>query len=817
MDRATPAMQQYLDIKNKYPDCIVLFRMGDFYETFYEDAKVASSALDIVLTKRGIRNGVPIPLAGIPYHALDNYLGRLVKKGFKVALVEQMEDPRYAKGVVKRDVSRIITPGTVTMPSLLNAKSNNYLAAIASGVIYGLSYIDLSTGEFFTTETTDPIVGIEKISPAEIVVPNSLESSDLVRLLTKAGYCVHIYEERHFQPHQAEKMLTEHLKTKNLDGFGLAAKDAAVASAGALFTYVRETQRNALSHISSLKYYEENEFLIVDALTQRNLELVRNLKNSTENTLYDVLDHTNTAMGARLLRKWLLAPLKDIKSINERLDAVEAFSRDRTMQKELAITLAKIHDIERLAARITLGTASPRECIALKESLRGVPALRTQLSTFGPLRVLDLQALPDGASIAGLIERALVEDPPTLIRVGGLIRSNFSSELDAYRDIMHDSRSYIRNIEEKERASTGIKNLKVGYNRVFGYYIEINQKNLANIPAHFQRKQTTATGERFVTEELKILEEKLLGAEEKAQELEEQLYRMLLADISADLGTLQLVAKTIALIDCVNSLAIAATLNGYVRPELTENYGIILSESRHPVLERIEDHFIPNNIRITADNRLMIITGPNMAGKSTLMRQVALAVFMAQMGSFVPAKEATISIVDRIFTRVGAHDDLSHGQSTFMVEMNEVAHILNAATDRSLVIMDEIGRGTSTFDGVAIAWAVAEHLLATIRCKTLFATHYHVLSDLGTEPGANNYHIAVREDRDDIIFLRKLVEGGTDKSYGVHVARLAGMPRDVIMRARALQERLSHEDTMTKRIEDLSMREPRQKTLTERF
>ncbi len=801
MSRLTPAMRQYMSIKERFPDCLVLFRMGDFYETFYDDAKKAAEALEITLTKRGAGSGAKIPLAGIPYHALDSYLSKLVKKGIKTVIVEQTEDPKLAKGVVRRDVVRIVTPGTVTEPHMLDEKSNNYIASVYHDGLYGISAVDISTGEFVTTETADLQDEISRLSPAEILLPVSMEDSSLAKKLRDRGYFINSYDDRHFLHSRAYSLLSGHFKVHSLDGLGLEHKKLAVSSAGALLGYLMETQKTSLGHIGKVRVYTISESMQVDGITARDLELVRNIRDgSVKDTLFDVLNHTRTAMGSRMLKKWILAPLKSMKKIVQRLDSVEEIYSSTIMRQELTELLHKIGDIERLMSRISLGSANARDLVAMKNSLMLVPEIRDALSKSGSYLLSEVMHADDMAGIVQLLQKSIKEEPPMLTREGNMIKRGYNTELDEQHDIKANGRAYIRSLEEKERRATGIKNLKIGFNRVFGYYFEVTKKNMNLVPEHYIRKQTMANCERFVTEELKQWEEKILGAEEKINQLEYGLFQEITGKVAEKTKEIQNTAKKIAVLDCLNSLAIAAVFNKYTRPDVREGFSIKLEGSRHPVLERAEEGFIPNDIELSKDKRLIILTGPNMAGKSTVMRQAALAVLMAQAGSFVPAESAEIGMVDRIFTRVGAHDDIMHGQSTFMVEMNEVASILNNATRQSFIIMDEIGRGTSTFDGVSIAWSVAEYIIHNLGCKTMFATHYHVLTKLSKYSGVKNYNIAVREDKDDIIFLRKLVSGGTDKSYGVHVARLAGMPSEVIEKAREIQFRLEEEDSMRDRI-----------------
>jgi DNA mismatch repair protein MutS len=801
MSKITPAMQQFMDIKNKHPDCLILFRMGDFYETFYEDAKLASRALEITLTKRGKKNGGGIPLAGIPYHALDNYLHKLVKQGIKVAIVEQLEDPKLAKGVVKRGVVRIVTPGTVTEDNILNEKDNNYIASIFYEGSFGLSIIDLSTGEFLTTITNDLENEIAKFNPSEILVPSMIKKNEAIENLKKKGYYLNYYEDRFFLYSQSYKVLSSHFNTHSLDGFGLKDKNIAVNSAGALLNYLIDTQKNTLNHIGKIKYYNNSDFMLIDNVTIRNLELINNIRDGTStNTLLESIDETRTAMGARLLKKWIVNPLNQVDMINRRLNAVEELVNDTIARQDIIKSLKEIGDIERLISKINLGSANPRDLISIKNSILIIPILIKIISGCKSKILVKLQKMNPLLDIVKIIESSIKEEPPVMIREGNMIKRGYDEKLDEIHEIITNGKDFIRKLERKEQEKTGIKNLKIKFNRVFGYFFEITNKNLKLVPEDYIRKQTMANCERYITEELKTWEEKILGAEEKINTIEYEIFQKIIVDISKKTNEIQQLAINIANLDCINSTAIIASKYDYCKPEITNKNDITIKNARHVVIERIEDYYIPNDIEFVKENRLKIITGPNMAGKSTIMRTVSLIVLLSQIGSFVPATLAKIGIVDRIFSRVGAHDDITHGQSTFMVEMNEVAQILNNATNKSLIIMDEIGRGTSTFDGVAIAWSVAEYISNNIKCNTMFATHYHVLTKLEKNEGVKNYNISVKENKDDIIFLRKIIEGGTDKSYGIHVAKLAGMPSDVIENAKKIQFKLEEKDTMTEKI-----------------
>lgn len=811
-------MKQYMEFKQKYPDCLILFRMGDFYETFYDDAKLAAKVLNITLTKRGTK--IQAPLAGIPYHALEGYLAKLVRAGIKTAICEQIEDPKKAKGIVKRDVVRVVTPGTIIDAGLLDDRQNNYIVSIYPDKKIGIAVTDLSTGEFKTTEieANKLLAEINRINPSEIIYPAYAETSkenkdrenkDIIKQLKEnKDICLNSYEDRFYFHEFAQKNLLEHFNILSLDGFGIAEKKEIIAAAGALISYLKETQKTNLSHINTIRHYSTADSMVLDKATIRNLELIKNIRNNAaESTLLNVLDRTNTAMGSRQLRNWLLNPLLDAEKIRKRLDAVEYLFKNIMIRHELKERLNSINDIERLISRINYGNCNARDMIALKNSLRIVPELKELLANADNsgidllAMIKDIDKNNELKHAAELIETAIKDDPPVSIREGSIIKKGYDNELDELHDICRHGRRHITEMEEKERVKTAIKSLKIKFNRVFGYYIEITKANLYLVPQDYIRKQTIVNGERYVTQELKEYEEKILGAEERIFALEYELFQDVCRKIIEKTKEIQKAGDFIAMLDVLLGFSINASENNYSKPAVDNNFRIMLAGSRHPVIEKIEEVFIPNDIILNQKTRMMIITGPNMSGKSTVQRQVALITLMAQIGSFVPAQKAEIGIVDRIFTRVGAHDDLTHGQSTFMVEMSETASILNNATEKSLIIMDEIGRGTSTFDGVSIAWSVAEYIIKKIKAKTMFATHYHVLTQLEKYEGVRNYNIAVKEDKNNIIFLRKLIEGGTDKSYGVHVARLAGMPNDVIENAKNIQNLLEEKDDMKDKIE----------------
>ncbi|MEK6777135.1 MAG: DNA mismatch repair protein MutS [bacterium] len=799
MSDMTPLMRQYTQIKSQYKDAILFFRMGDFYEMFNEDAKVASRALQIALTKRGKSEGMDIPLCGIPYHAAESYIAKLIRQGFKVAVCEQVEDPRKAKGIVKREVIRVVTPGTVLEQGMLEERENHFLAswmAVNGGV--GLSFLDLTTGAFLLTERRGEHLAdflldrFGTYEPREMVVPEEIKGSPLLQQILREypRLPVQYMEGWAFEGSEAYRKLTQHFKTTTLQGFGCEEFVLGIAAAGALLRYVEETQKGSVPHILGLRALRDGDRMFLDVSTIKNLELVRsNLDGGKRGTLLGVLDRTRTAMGGRTLRNFLLNPLLDPEEIRKRQDAVAELFENPQVLDDLRDQMKEVHDMERLIGRATLGVANARDLLALASSLSPIPEIRALMSRLtSPLLAELCEQIDDLQDLFRLIQEAIHEDPPYTIREGRVIRDGYSKELDELRNIRREGKNWIARLENQERARSGINNLKIRYNKVFGYYIEITRSNLGEVPEDYIRKQTLVNAERFITPELKEYEAKVLGAEERIIELEMELFAQVRESVSKEAPRVQKTAGALATLDAIGSLAEAARENRYVRPEINGEAGIVIREGRHPVIEAMEgaDPFVPNDtVMDTESERLLIITGPNMAGKSTYMRQVALIVLMAQMGGFVPAGEARIGIVDRIFTRVGASDALVRGQSTFMVEMNETANILHNATDRSLIILDEIGRGTSTFDGISIAWAVGEFIHDRIRARTLFATHYHELTELAmTLNGVKNYNIAVKEWNDQVIFLRKIVEGGADKSYGIQVARLAGLPGGVIERAR---------------------------------
>lgn len=801
----TPMMQQYMEVKSKYKDCILFYRLGDFYEMFFDDALTASRELELTLTGRDCGLSERAPMCGVPYHAVETYLDRLIEKGYKVAICEQMEDPALAKGLVQRDVIRVVTPGTVIESGMLDERSNNFLLSVCfSGEKAGLAFADVSTGEFFVHQVEDAgrtlADEVTRISPVEII------ASDLVRLREYVNRDDLSMSERPgttFQYQNASETLCKHFHLQDLSPLGLTDEyRLAAQAAGALMRYLDETQKNALEHITELRIYQGGDTMLLDRNTRRNLELTESLRSRTKKgSLLWLMDKTSTAMGGRLLRSWIEQPLVNREEILRRLDAVEEFTSQHVLTMTLSEELQGVYDVERLLSKVSYKSLNARDCLSLCASLKKVPDIRNLLSGAQSQGVQAVYALLDPLEdLTGLLERAIHPDAPPVISEGGIIRDGYSAILDEYRSAATNGKQWIVDLEAKERETTGIKNLRIQYNRVFGYYIEVTKSYYDMVPMRYQRRQTLANSERYITPELREIEQKIVGAQEQSVRLELQLFTEIREKIAGEIVRIQHTAQGLKTLDALLSLAKVAVSNHYVRPEITQDGSLEIIEGRHPVVEQTmqEGGFVPNDAVMDQDQaRMLIITGPNMAGKSTYMRQVALITLMAHLGSFVPAKSAKIPIVDRIFTRVGASDDLASGQSTFMVEMSETAYILRNATRHSLIILDEIGRGTSTFDGLAIAWAVVEYLCdpARVGAKTLFATHYHELSELeGHVEGVQNYCISVKEHGEDVIFLRKIVRGGADKSFGIHVARLAGVPHPVLVRAHEIQARLEVSD-----------------------
>ena len=801
----TPMMQQYMEVKSKYKDCILFYRLGDFYEMFFDDALTASRELELTLTGRDCGLRERAPMCGVPYHAVETYLDRLIEKGYKVAICEQMEDPALAKGLVQRDVIRVVTPGTVIESGMLDERSNNFLLSVCfSGEKAGLAFADVSTGEFFVHQVEDAgrtlADEVTRISPVEII------ASDLVRLREYVNRDDLSMSERPgttFQYQNASETLCKHFHLQDLSPLGLTDEyRLAAQAAGALMRYLDETQKNALEHITELRIYQGGDTMLLDRNTRRNLELTESLRSRTKKgSLLWLMDKTSTAMGGRLLRSWIEQPLVNREEILRRLDAVEEFTSQHVLTMTLSEELQGVYDVERLLSKVSYKSLNARDCLSLCASLKKVPGIRNLLSGAQSQGVQAVYALLDPLEDRpGLLERAIHPDAPPVISEGGIIRDGYSAILDEYRSAATNGKQWIVDLEAKEREATGIKNLRIQYNRVFGYYIEVTKSYYDMVPMRYQRRQTLANSERYITPELREIEQKIVGAQEQSVRLELQLFTEIREKIAGEIVRIQHTAQGLKTLDALLSLAKVAVGNHYVRPEITQDGSLEIIEGRHPVVEQTmqEGGFVPNDAVMDQDQaRMLIITGPNMAGKSTYMRQVALITLMAHLGSFVPAKSAKIPIVDRIFTRVGASDDLASGQSTFMVEMSETAYILRNATRHSLIILDEIGRGTSTFDGLAIAWAVVEYLCdpARVGAKTLFATHYHELSELeGHVEGVQNYYISVKEHGEDVIFLRKIIRGGADKSFGIHVARLAGVPHPVLVRAHEIQARLEVSD-----------------------
>ena len=810
----TPAMERYLEVKRQNPGSILLFRMGDFYELFFEDAVVSSKVLGLTLTSRDKGSTNPIPMAGFPYHALEGYLRKLIVAGHRVAVCEQMEDPKLAKGMIKREVTQVVTPGTLIDEALLDPRDSNFLASVwpsRAGSV-GLAWLEVSTGRFVTSNLEPAQLADElaRIRPSECVYPEHLANDERLRpLFARGGLLATPRAPWCWAEEACRSALLKHFGTTTLEGFDIDSTSAGVTAAGALLEYVQEMQKSSLAHISRLEPYRRGTSLIIDEATRASLELTRTIREGKrDNSLLSVLDETVSPMGARLLAEWLSNPLANLGAINRRLDAVEDLTRDTMFCRDLREILGETYDLQRLTAKVATGRASPRDLGSLTRSLALLPRLKAKLAGRQSALLQLLEADLDlNAEIRAIIDATLVDEPPLLTTDGGAIRPGFNATLDELRDLARGGKEWIARYQAKESERLGLPNLKVGFNKVFGYYLEVTAAQAAKIPPEYIRKQTLKNQERFITPELKEYEDKVLRAEERAISLEQELFAALRERVAAATARLKQTADVLSEVDVLAALATLAVKQGYCRPELTDDPILDIREGRHPVLDKLmpSGSFVPNDVKlgvpssdaVDAPNtrnfrgRVQLITGPNMAGKSTYIRQAALLTIMAQMGSFIPASEARIGIADRIFARVGASDELSKGQSTFMVEMTETARILNSASDRSLVILDEIGRGTSTYDGISLAWAVTEFLHDQIRCRTLFATHYHELTELTkTLPETSNWNVAIREHGDDIVFLHKIVEGPADKSYGIHVAKIAGLPREVVERAQVILAQL---------------------------
>ena len=800
VEKTTPMLEQYLAIKGEYADSILFYRMGDFYEMFFDDAELASKVLEITLTSRNKNDKNPVPMCGVPVKAAKSYLAKLISQGYKVAICDQVEDPSRAKGLVKRDVVRVVTPGMLIEDDLLDSSTNNYVLAVChQKKTAGIAYMDLSTGAFRVCESGDSfnqaIDEILRINPSEVLLPESMKNDPVSTRISNVLPQISISHipDRVFEYSRARERLLEQFQTFSLEGFGCERMKAGVGSAGAVLFYVQETQKQKVSHLSGLEPYMLDQFLVVDDISCRNLELLENIRfRNVQGTLLSVLDKTSTAMGGRLLKRWIRYPLIDREKILARLDAVQEAREKNDIRNEIRESLKSVHDLERLGSKISMGQSNARDLTSLKRSIQCLPAIFSKISIL-EATLFSEQVFPDKLyPLAELIDKAIREDAPPIINEGGMIKKGYHEPLDELIRISTDGKGFLAQLEACEKSRTGINSLKVRFNKVFGYYIEIPKTHSQSVPDHYVRKQTLVNAERYITDELKSFENKVLGAEEQRATLEYEIFNDIRNKVAGENKTIQQVSKFLAMVDFVMNLAEVAVQNGYHRPSINTGGIIDIKEGRHPVVEKMitGERFVPNSISMDNDqNQILVITGPNMAGKSTVLRQTALIVLMAHIGSFVPAEKANIAITDRIFTRVGALDNLAQGQSTFMVEMEETANILNNATEKSLIVLDEIGRGTSTFDGLSIAWGVAEYLhdLNNTGVKTLFATHYHELTDLVlTKQRVKNYNIAVKEWNDEIIFLRKLAEGGTNRSYGIQVARLAGIPEKVIQRAKVI-------------------------------
>ena len=814
MAEFSPLMQQYFSIKNQYKDAILFFRVGDFYEMFFDDAKLASQELEITLTGKECGQEERAPMCGIPFHAVDTYVAKLIEKGYKVAICEQLEDPRTTKGMVKRDVIRIVTPGTIIESNMLDDKKNNYIMSVyKKGIYFGIAICDISTGDFYSTRIAENnnfavlLDELAKFGPAEIVVNSFLYNSieEINEIRKRFNLYINNFDDENFEFDTENLLQNYKLENENTEIKDLKNYELETIAINALLVYLKQTQKIKLDHINRIRFYNLQKYMTLDITARRNLELLeRQHDKGKKGTLLWVLDKTSTSMGGRKIRKWIGEPLLDVNQINKRLNAVRELKENSILRGELQQTLKKVYDIERLVGKISYGNSNGRDLNALKNSLKQIPNIKNLIKDSNSELIKFLEvSLDECSDLAKLIEDAIVEDPPITLKEGGIIKLGYNQEIDEYKKASTEGKKWLLELEQREKEATGIKNLRIGFNRVFGYYIEITKSNLSLVPETYIRKQTLTNGERYITEELNELESKILGAEEKLIDLEYQIFTEVRTHLAKNIERLQKSADIISTLDVLSALSTVAEDMNYVCPIVDNGGEIDIKEGRHPVIEKMIDtgSFVANDTYLNKDtDRLSIITGPNMAGKSTYMRQVALITLMAQIGSFVPASYAKIGIVDKIFTRVGASDDLSMGQSTFMVEMMEVANILKEATSNSLIILDEIGRGTSTYDGLSIAWAVVEHITDKTKCgaKTLFATHYHELTELETKlEGVKNYSIAVKEKGEDVIFLRKIIPGGTDESYGIHVAKLAGVPQAVVKRSNEILRSLERKSMLT--------------------
>lgn len=825
MAEFSPLMQQYFSIKNQYKDAILFFRVGDFYEMFFDDAKLASQELEITLTGKECGQEERAPMCGIPFHAVDTYVAKLIEKGYKVAICEQLEDPRTTKGMVKRDVIRIVTPGTIIESNMLDDKKNNYIMSVyKKGIYFGIAICDISTGDFYSTRIAENnnfavlLDELAKFGPAEIVVNSFLYNSieEINEIRKRFNLYINNFDDENFKFDTENLLQNYKLENENTEIKDLKNYELETIAINALLVYLKQTQKIKLDHINRIRFYNLQKYMTLDITARRNLELLeRQHDKGKKGTLLWVLDKTSTSMGGRKIRKWIGEPLLDVNQINKRLNAVRELKENSILRGELQQTLKKVYDIERLVGKISYGNSNGRDLNALKNSLKQIPNIKNLIKDSNSELIKFLEvSLDECSDLAKLIEDAIVEDPPITLKEGGIIKLGYNQEIDEYKKASTEGKKWLLELEQREKEATGIKNLRIGFNRVFGYYIEITKSNLSLVPETYIRKQTLTNGERYITEELNELESKILGAEEKLIDLEYQIFTEVRTHLAKNIQRLQKSADIISTLDVLSALSTVAEDMNYVCPIVDNGGEIDIKEGRHPVIEKMIDtgSFVANDTYLNKDtDRLSIITGPNMAGKSTYMRQVALITLMAQIGSFVPASYAKIGIVDKIFTRVGASDDLSMGQSTFMVEMMEVANILKEATSNSLIILDEIGRGTSTYDGLSIAWAVVEHITDKTKCgaKTLFATHYHELTELETKlEGVKNYSIAVKEKGEDVIFLRKIIPGGTDESYGIHVAKLAGVPQAVVKRSNEILRSLERKSMLTGQKKTENKRQP---------